>query len=103
MFLVQSLLALSFFCIFFSLDGSSVSALVASKKVVSQVAEPLVLRLRHITFHLLSQPPLKVCHVVNTFPLMTQWERIYYANRSAVSPKRLPATFHRSRGILKPP
>lgn len=81
MFLVQSLLALSFFFILFQLggDGSSVSALVASKKnikVVSQVAELLVLRLRHITFHLLSQPPLKVCHVVNTFPLMTQWERI---------------------------
>lgn len=70
---------LSFFL--FSLKGleGSVSDTVAAKnpvKVVCQSTEPLVLRLRHITFHLLSQPPLKVCHVVNTFPLMTQWERI---------------------------
>lgn len=79
--LVQSLLALSFFFLFFSSWGVSLPDIVAAKNpskspAASQSAEPLVLRLRHITFRLLSQPPLIVCHVVNSFPPMTQWERI---------------------------
>lgn len=75
--LVQSLLALSFFFLFFFSWGVSVPDKVAAKNpAASQSAEPLVLRLRHITFRLLSQPPLIVCHVVNSFPPMTQWERI---------------------------